>query len=54
MFLHPTVLLPDPPFDNPVETFTSYQFYKNTGFWPEQFMEVKNNLTLMIPDLIRC
>jgi hypothetical protein len=53
MFLHPTVLIPDLPFDNPVEAFTSYQFYQNTGFWPEQLMAVKNNLTL-IPDLIRC
>ena len=53
MFLRPTVLFPDPPFDDPVEAFTSYQFYQNTGFWPDQFMEVKNNLTL-IPDVIRC
>jgi hypothetical protein len=53
MFIHPSVLFPDPPFDDPVEAFTSYQFYPNTGFWPDQFMEVKNNLTL-IPDVIRC
>jgi hypothetical protein len=53
MFLPPTVLFPDPPFDDPVEAFTSYQYYQNTGFCPDQFMEVKNNLTL-IPDVIRC
>jgi hypothetical protein len=47
------VLFPNHPFDNPVEAFTSHQFYQNTGFWPEQFTEVKNNLTL-IPDLTRC
>jgi hypothetical protein len=27
MFLCSTVLFPGPPFDNPVEAFTSYQFY---------------------------
>jgi hypothetical protein len=53
MFIHPFVLFPDPPFDDPVEAFTSYQFYQNTGIWPDQFTEVKNNLTL-IPDVMRC
>jgi len=53
MIIHPFVLFPDPPFDDPVEAFPSYQFYQNTGFWPDQFTEVKNNLTL-IHDVIRC
>ena len=53
MFVRPTILFQDPPLQNPVEEIPSATFYQVTGFWPGQFKEIVENLTL-IPDRIVC
>jgi hypothetical protein len=53
MSCRPVVQHSDPPIQNPVEELTSYHFYQSSGFWPDQFTEVLENLTL-IPDVIQC
>jgi hypothetical protein len=53
MVVRPTVLFRDPPMANPIEELTPYHFYQNSGFWPDQFLEIPQNL-LLIPDVIVC
>jgi hypothetical protein len=53
MVMRPTVLFRNPPMANPVDELTSYNFYHFSGFWPDQFTEICENL-MLIPDVIIC
>jgi hypothetical protein len=53
MVLRPTTLFGEPPVLNPLQEYSSHRFYQLTGFWPDQFVEVADNL-LLIPDVIVC
>ena len=53
MVVWPTLLFRDPPIVNPIEELTPYRFYQNSGFWPDQFLEISQNL-ILIPDVIVC
>jgi hypothetical protein len=39
--------------ENPVEKLPAATFFQLSGFWPEKFEEVINNL-LVLPDTIVC
>ena len=47
----PSVEFNLPPLLQPVEVLSKYDFYNNTGFWPNQFQEIMNELKL-IPNTI--
>ncbi len=53
MVMRPTVLFRNPPMANPVDELTSYNFYHYSGFWPDQFTEICENL-ILIPDVVIC
>jgi len=53
MNLRPTILFHEPTFENPVDVFPSATFYQLTGFWPGQFEEICDNLSLL-PDAVVC
>ena len=43
----PSVEFNLPPLLQPVEVLSKYDFYNNTGFWPNQFQEIMNELKLI-------
>ena len=47
----PLVTFDLPPVLQPVEVLSKYDFYNNTGFWPDQFQKIMNELKL-IPNTI--
>jgi hypothetical protein len=53
MVMRPTVLFRNPPMANLVDELTSYNFYHFSGFWPDQFTKICENL-ILIPDVIIC
>ncbi len=51
MVMRLMVLFRNPPMANPMEELTSYNFYHYYGFWPDQFIEICNNL-ILIPNVV--
>lgn len=52
MVIRSTLLFRNPPMANPVEELTSYNFYQSSGFWPDQFTEISENLILIPNDIV--
>jgi hypothetical protein len=52
-FSHPYVNYELPKVITPSHQFTKYMYYMMTGFWPEQFHEICQELTLL-PDVVHC
>jgi hypothetical protein len=53
MVLRPTTLFREPPVVNPLQEYSSHRFYQLSGFWPDQLIEVADNL-LLLPDIMAC
>jgi hypothetical protein len=53
MNLRPTILFHEPTFKHPVDVFPLATFYQLTGFWPGQFEEICDILSLL-PDAVVC
>lgn len=53
MHVRPTLLFDHLPFDDPIAELVPTEFYELSGFWPDQFTEIINNLTLL-PERIVC
>jgi hypothetical protein len=53
MFIRPTILFNEGPMEDPVYELPSPEFYELSGFWPNQFREIVDNLHL-IPGRITC
>ena len=53
MHVRPTLLFDYLPFDDPIAELVPTEFYELSGFWPDQFTEIINNLTLL-PERIVC
>jgi hypothetical protein len=53
MSVRPTVLFQEHPVRDPVNDFPASDFYELSGFWPGQFTEIVDNLSL-IPDRVVC
>jgi len=53
MYIRPTVLFDQLPLEDPIAELLPTEFYELCGFWPGQFCEVVDNLSLL-PDTITC
>jgi hypothetical protein len=53
MYIRPTVLFDQLPLEDPIAELQPTEFYELCGFWPGQFREVVDSLSLL-PDTITC
>jgi hypothetical protein len=51
MVLKPTILFGELPVVDPLQEYSPHRFYQLSGFCPDQFLEVADNL-LLIPNII--